>query len=213
MDLMEAIYHRRAVRAYTDRPVEPATVMELLRAAVQAPSGRNEQPWEFGVFQGRQRLEEFSARAKHHLVQSLPPFFEAHPEIESYAEHHRNIFHGAGTLIVIYAVDNRNHNAQDCCLAAQNLMLAAQGLGLGTCPIAHARRWLNLPDVKSELGIPQNLVAIFSVVVGYPAGKPPDPPRREPEVVSWLRPEQRPHVQTLPGRQSRLAKPPECAIG
>ena len=83
MDLMEAIYHRRAVRAYTDQPVEPATVTELLRAAVQAPSGQNEQPWEFGVFQGRSRLEEFSERAKHHLVQSLPPFFEAHPEIES----------------------------------------------------------------------------------------------------------------------------------
>jgi len=197
MELMDAIYHRRAVRSYTDRAVEPATVMELLRAAVQAPSGPNQQPWEFGVFQGRKRLEDFSERAKHYLLQSLPPFFEACPEIETYAEHTHDIFHGAGTLIVIYAVDSRNHNAQDCCLAAQNLMLAAHGLGLGTCPIAHARRWLNLPEVKIELGIAQDLIAVFSVVVGYTAVKPPDPPRREPEVVSWFRPDQRAGGQTM----------------
>ena len=185
MELMEAIYHRRAVRSYTSQPVEQATIMELLRAAVQAPSGLNQQPWVFGVFQGRKRLQDFSELAKHYLVQSLPPFFEAHPEIEAYAEPTRDIFHGAGTLIVIYAVDSRNHNAQDCCLAAQNLMLAAHGLGLGTCPIAHARRWLNLPEVKTELGIAQDLIAVFSIVVGYPAGKPSDVLRREPEVVTW----------------------------
>ena len=57
MGLMEAIFHRRAVRHYSERTVEAGTVEQLLAAAVQAPSAMNLQPWAFAVFHGQRNLE------------------------------------------------------------------------------------------------------------------------------------------------------------
>lgn len=187
MDLKEAIFRRRSVRAYTGEPVPAATVNELLLAAVQAPSGLNQQPWAFGVFEGRRRLHDFSERAKHHLATALPAVFELHPSGEDLTHPSYDIFHGAGTLIVIYSLPGRLNPAEDCCLAAQNLMLAAQELGLGTCPIGYARLWLNQPEIKAELGVATDLTAVFPVVVGHPAEQPAIVPRHAPEIVAWFR--------------------------
>jgi nitroreductase len=185
MEIGDAIFNRRAVRDYTDRAVEPARIEQLLAAAVQAPSAMNQQPWAFGVFLGKERLRGYSDRAKAHLLATLHPMFDVHPRSQLYAEPDFNIFYNAGTLLVIYATHGRLQPEEDCCLAAQNLMLAAVGFGLGTCPIGFARPWLNLPENKTELDIPPDCTAIFPVIVGYPAGKTNPVPRRDPVILSW----------------------------
>lgn len=185
MGLMEAIFKRRAVRKYADRELEAKIVRQLLDAAVQAPSAMNLQPWAFAVFHGRRLLRDHGERAKQHLVATYPTMFELHSRSELYEDANYDIFHGADTLIVIYATAGRLNPNEDCCLAAENLMLAAHGLGLGTCPIGFARPWLNLPEVKRELGVPEEYTAVFPVVVGYPAGPTEPTPRATPNVVSW----------------------------
>ena len=82
-------------------------VEKLLSAAVQAPSALNQQPWVFGVFHGRKRLLEYSERAKQHLVATYPTTFELHSRSELYESPDYDIFHGANTLIVIYATRGR----------------------------------------------------------------------------------------------------------
>src|SRR4051812_18378031 len=99
-DLVDAIFHRRAVRHYTGRDVDSTTVEQLLLAAVQAPSALNQQPWVFGVFQGRKRLRDYSERAKRHLVATYPATFEVHLRSELYESEGFDLFHGANTLIV-----------------------------------------------------------------------------------------------------------------
>ncbi len=185
MEIEDAIYGRRAVRDYTDRAVEPAIIKRLLAAAVQAPSALNQQPWAFGVISGKERLHGYSERAKAHLLATLSPVFDVNPRSQLYAEPGYNIFHNAGTLIVIYALPGRLQPEEDCCLAAENLMLAACGLGLGSCPIGFARDWLNQPQMKTELGIPPDCTAVFPVVVGYAAHQPAHVPRRAPETLFW----------------------------
>jgi nitroreductase len=183
--LIDAIFHRRAVRHYTDREVKADSVNQLLLSAVQAPSAMNQQPWVFAVFHGRKRLQAYSERAKQHLVATYPTSFELHSRAALYENASYDIFHGANTLIVIYATGGRLHPNEDCCLAAENLMLAAYGLGLGTCPIGFARPWLDLFETKRELGVPEQYSAVFPLVIGYPAG-PADPtPRDEPKIVCW----------------------------
>jgi len=183
--VVDAIFNRRAVRSYSDEEVAPEVVRELLAAAVQAPSALNQQPWAFGVFHGRQRLKEYSERAKQYLIATYPTTFELHSRSELYENPDYGIFHGATTLIVIYASKGRLHPNEDCCLAAENLMLAAYAMGLGTCPIGFARPWLDLQETKRELGVPEHYVAIFPVVVGHPAGAADATPRDEPNIVSW----------------------------
>lgn len=183
--LMDAIFHRRAVRVYSPRPVERELVDKLLLAAVQAPSAMNQQPWGFAVFHGQKRLREYSERAKLHLVATYPVTWEMNSRSELYENPSYDLFHGANTLIVIYAMSGRLQPNEDCCLAAENLMLAAYGLGLGTCPIGFARPWFDLMETKRELDVPEHYHAVFPVVVGYPAGLTVGPERDEPNVIGW----------------------------
>lgn len=185
MELLHAIYRRRAIRQYTDVPVHPAMLNELFKAAVQAPSAINQQPWAFAVVQGRDRLNRYSNRAKEHLLAILPQLLKLHQRADTLSSEAYNVFHHAGTLVAICAKPAAHHPADDCLLAAQNFMLAAHGMGLGTCPIGFVRPWLNLPEIKQELGIPGNYSVVMPLVVGWPALIPPATPRTEPEIVCW----------------------------
>jgi len=186
MELMETIYHRRAVRHYTERPVAKAAVMELLHAAIWAPSAVNQQPWAFAVIRGRHRLDLYSDRAKRFMLATLPQSLALHQRSDLLTSHDYNVFHHAGTLVVIYAKPAQYDPVEDCCFAAENLMLAAHGMGLGTCPIGFARPWLNQDEIKEELGIPLNYTAVVPMVIGWPAGRTEAVPRRDVEIASWV---------------------------
>jgi nitroreductase len=185
MDVIKAIYERRATRHFSDAAVGRATVRELLDAAAQAPSALNEQPWAFAVFHGHDRLAEYSGRAKAHLLATSDVTFGLDPRIDQYATETINIFHGADTLIVICARPGQFHPEEECFLAGENLMLAAHGLGLATCPIGFARPWFNQPHVKAELGIATHYTPVLPIVVGHPAGISPSVPKRETEIACW----------------------------
>jgi nitroreductase len=186
MELLHAIHHRRAVRQFTDVPVHPAMIHDLLKAAVQAPSALNQQPWAFAVIRGRERLDRYSGRAKAHLLAILPQLLDLHQRADALASREYNVFHHAENVVVIYAQPAAHHPVDDCLLAAQNLMLAAHGMGLGTCPIGFARPWFDLPEIKRELGIPENFTAAMPLAIGWPAAVPPAPPRHEPNIVCWI---------------------------
>ncbi len=184
MTPIQAIYERRAVRDYKNVAVPQAKITELLHAAVQAPSAVNQQPWAFAIFQGKEKLKSFSDRAKPFFAKT----FDAHTPIElrrMLADPEFNIFYNANTLIVICARQAGMNPAEDCCLAAQNLMLAAHAMGLATCPIGLARPWLNAPEVKEELGLPEKLTPVFPLIAGYAASHPPAVPRNPPDIVVW----------------------------
>jgi len=185
MDVMEAIYQRRSVRAYTDQPVDKATVEALIKAATYAPSSMNEQPWAFAVIQDPRKLASWSERIKAHVLKRLKPDSPMAKYREMLSNPDYDVFHRAGTLIIICARPGTHNGAEDCSLAAQNLMLAACATGLGTCPIGFARLWLSQARIKRSLGIPDAYVPVFPVVVGYPSGETPPVPRRAPEILLW----------------------------
>lgn len=185
MNVLEAIRNRHATRSYTEQPVDRAAVETLLDAAVQAPSAINQQPWAFVVIQNRALLKAYSDRAKRHWAETMSgdPSWEWVRTMIENPDYH--LFYEAPALVVICARPGGLNPNEDCCLAAQNLMLAACELGLGTCPIGFARPWLNLPEVKREIGIPAEYTVVFPVIVGHPREVAPPTPRRAPEVVNW----------------------------
>ncbi|MEY4705764.1 MAG: hypothetical protein RL042_1969 [Nitrospirota bacterium] len=185
MDVMDAIYNRRSVRAYTDQPVDKATVEALIKAATHAPSAMNEQPWAFAVIQNSAQLAAWSDRIKAYVLRRLKPDspLVKYRDMISSPDYH--LFHRAGTLIAICARPDAYNGEEDCSLAAQNLMLAACSMGLGTCPIGFARSWLNQARIKRSLGIPDAYVPVFPVVVGYPSGETQPVRRRAPEILVW----------------------------
>jgi nitroreductase len=185
MDVIDAIYNRRSVRAYTDQPVERTTVEALIKAATHAPSSMNEQPWGFVIIQNSKQLASWSERIKAYVLKRLKTDspIEKYRDMMSNPDYH--VFHRAGTLIIICARADAHNGKEDCSLAAQNLMLAAYAMGLGTCPIGFARPWLNQAGMKRTLAISEGYVPVFPVVVGYPSGVTPPVERKVPEILYW----------------------------
>lgn len=177
MTVMEAIYGRRSVRDYTPAVVDRTTIETLLDAAVQAPTAMHREPWVFAVVQNVETLRRISERATH----VLPP-----PVLERFSSPTFNIFYNAGTLIVIGSRADGQFVTADCWLATENLMLAAHGLGLGTCCIGLALGALNAKETRRELGLPAGVTAVAAVIVGQPAAEPAPVGRKDPEVVSWV---------------------------
>lgn len=187
MNLIEAIYGRRAVRAYQPKPLEETVVRGLLKAAVQAPSAMNTQSWVFAVVQDRAQLKRYSDRAKQNLLKLRAQ----EPKVRAYEailqDEGFNIFYDAGTLIVIGTSQQGPFSDADCWLAAQNLMLAAYDAGIGSCCIGFALAMLNEPEIKHELGIPEVGAAVAPIILGFANGSAPPVPRQEPSIVSWSR--------------------------
>jgi nitroreductase len=96
-----------------------------------------------------------------------------------------NVFHRAPALVLILAKSSQPQAFEDCSLAAQNLMLAARGEGLGTCCIGLARPWLNLPAIKRELGLREEHQVVLPIVLGYPKSWP-ESHGSHPAEIHWL---------------------------
>ena len=184
MELIDAIYGRRAVRDYTPQEVSKATIAELIDAAIQAPTALDEQSWIFAVIQGKGMLQDYSDRAKAHFLATFNPGNDPHSmRRDLLMDPKFNIFYNAGTLLVIYARPNRQFAPVDCCLAAENLMLAAHAKGLATCPVGFAQSWLDLSEIKTEIKVSSDNTAVLPLIVGYPARTPNAVPRKKPEIV------------------------------
>jgi nitroreductase len=187
MSVMDAIYHRRAVRNYTPRTIAQAVIRKLLDAAVHAPTAIREEPWSFAVIQDKTVLNRLSESAKERVRS------EAQGSGSDHAKHSLDpvnapdfhVFYNAGTLIVIYSRFQGPFVVADCWLAAENLMLAACAKGLGTCVIGFAVSALNSPEWKAELKIPVKMTAIAPIIVGVPAGATPPVPRKQPKIITW----------------------------
>jgi len=186
MNVIEAIYGRRAVRAYDARAVDEESIRKLLRAAVQAPSAMNAQPWLFAIVQNEKKLAELSTRAKKMLLEATRGDAKTKHYGPLLGDPSFNVFYDAKTLVVIGA-PRATYAEADCWLAAEALMLAAYEAGLGTCPIGFAVGVLNEPDVLRDLGFPDGAAAIAPIIVGYPSSSAPPIPRTDPRVVSWIK--------------------------
>jgi nitroreductase len=196
MTINDAIATRRSIRSYTADPVDEATVRALIQAAVQAPTAMHVEPWLFAVVQDRGALKRYSDLAKATLVREAPLYRDLHdPSItpknggflKAVASPDFNIFYNAGTLILIGARQTNPFVAGDCWLAAENLMLAAAGLGLGTCCIGSALPAVNAPEVKAELQIPSDVSMVAAIIVGVPAEPPAPARRKDPVVLTWMK--------------------------
>jgi nitroreductase len=187
LSIMEAIYKRCSVRSYSPERLDPTTIRTLLAAAVRAPTAVHFEPWAFAILQDTSALKRLSDRAKPLFLEEVQ---RAHLDrgghtLDIFASPDFNMFYNAGTLIIICGKPMGPFVVADCWLAAENLILAACSIGLGTCVIGSAVPALNTPDIKAEFGIPDELTAIAPIIVGVPSGATPPTARKEPEILFW----------------------------
>ena len=180
-EFLKVLKSRRSVRAYSGRMLDRDALKKLLDAAILAPTAMHEEPWAFSLIQDRDLLKKISDLAKPILFERLHRsgrVVDASPDFD--------IFHGAGTLLVISSKHSGPFVDADCWLAAENLMLAACAWGIGSCVIGSALPALEIPEVKSSIGIPAEYRPIAPIILGYPQGETPATSRKPPHILSWI---------------------------
>jgi nitroreductase len=194
LSALDAIFTRRSVRRYAPDRLDEATIRSLLDAAVQAPTAMHKEPWAFVVVQDGATLKRLSDRAKGSWARAADEYRGLHigavdATEQAFAQRFESpdfcIFYDAPTLIVICAKPIGPFVAADCWLAAENLMLAAAALGLGTCCIGSAVPMLNSAETKTELRIPADVKAVAPIVLGVPRESASQATRQEPHILDW----------------------------
>lgn len=152
MDAMDAILTRRSIRKYTSQPVSESIVKELLEAAMSAPSAADERPWQFVVITERKLLDE------------IPRF---HP--------YANMLKEAQVAILVCGdlkLERLKGNwVLDCSAATENLLIAAHAKDLGAVWIGIYPEEDRVMSMKKLLKIPENVIPLSLISIGYPAEK------------------------------------------
>jgi nitroreductase len=192
MDLFQAIEERKSTRGFLDKALDKAVLERLLYLASRAPSAINLQPWEFVVVSGEERkrlsrmlvklLRERKTTCGPAIRQPLPLHFkgrqkdlldrmtECLPEgtpFQKFINEGSCNFYGAPTALII-VIDRAFSDLHftDIGIAMGWFMLAAHGLGLGTCPIGIINSFGD--EIKELLSIPDTKEIVASIAVGYP---------------------------------------------
>ncbi len=186
-NVVEAILARRSIRAYSTQQLDRDSVQMLLEAAVRAPTAMHGEPWAFVVIQNRQILKRLSDRAKPIFVEEMRHrnIKGARYSFEHFTNPDFDIFYGASTLIIICAKPLSPFVVADCWLAAENMMLAACEMGVGSCVIGSSISTLNIRTVKTELGIPDEYIAVAPIIAGMPKEETRISSREEPLILAW----------------------------
>jgi nitroreductase len=165
MELKTAISGRRSIRAFQEKPIEKRFLGEILNAGIFAPTAGNIQPWAFFCVSDPRKV--------HDILVVSPGILSRPVSIICICSDRERAFQKAGKGGELLAL-------MDCAMAAQNIMLQAFDLGIGSCVI----RSFNQLAVRELLGAPERLLPELLVTLGYPAQKPVAP-KRKTDVIYW----------------------------
>ena len=173
MELYEGLLTRRSIRKYNpDKSLSKEEILELIRAASYAPSAHNKQPWHFLVVQDKESLRTMR------LIQPWTTFAKDAAAVVLVCVDKEETFHREK--------EGWDYAEIDGALAAQNLLLACHAKGLGACFCGAAPMPLVVANLQKKFNIPENIIPIAIVVIGYPEEEPKVPDDRlKPDKVHW----------------------------
>ena len=142
--ILNNILERTSIRSYLDKSVEEEKIEKLLRAGMAAPTSKNKQPWHFVVVTDKSLLQKL-AKAPLGIVV-------------------------CGNMTKALDGDARDFWIQDCSAASENILLAATGMGLGAVWTGAYPAKERYTAVSEVLGLPETLIPLNTIVIGYPDG-------------------------------------------
>lgn len=168
--VLHNILQRKSVRAYSDRAVSHEQLDTLIRAAMAAPTGRDMRPWHFIVLEGRQQLS---------------PLAEQLPYAKMLAEAQAAVV-VCGDMSVTDKEGNPSRNwTFDCSAATENLLLQAEAMGLGAVWTGVYPYDERIEAVKQALHLPDHLIPLNVIPIGYPKGDPQPKDKYDPAKVEY----------------------------
>ncbi|MDR3645201.1 MAG: nitroreductase family protein [Clostridia bacterium] len=182
MNTMEAIAARKSVRAYGPQPIEKRAMEAIVDAGQSAP---NAGPFQITVIEKSGLLRRLSERAKAGMLNSGVEFLIERASLPGY-----DPIYGAPALFLLSAPKDGPYGAANTSLAAENMILAATELGLGTCYLITptlAFRGEGRAELAAESGIPEGYEVLCAVAAGSPAGDAFVVPKKAKGQVNYVR--------------------------
>jgi len=181
-ETLSIIKNRRSIRNFKDEQIKDEELQAVLDAGIYAPSA-NDQAWRFTVIQNKELLAWLNCEAKE-IAKQYEPLQEL-ANNEGF-----NIFYGAPTLILVSGEEKAIAIESDCAAATQNMLLAAESIGLGSCWIGFVLVAFSSPKAKEylkELGVPDGYKPYASVALGYKNIESVETPQRKPDVINYIK--------------------------
>ena len=173
-EVINTIMQRRSVRKYLDKPVEHEKLATVAKCGINAPNGMNSQKWQVRVVESQEWIKGVTE-----------VFKKANPDMVSRDPNFKNMFRNAPNIIVI-ATPKKGGADVDAGLMGENMILAAQSLGLGTCCLGGPVRFLATSEEAKpyidKLDIPDDYKINYIIAIGYPDETPEAKPRDEGKV-------------------------------
>jgi nitroreductase len=182
-ETVHLIMGRRSIRTYKPDQIEEEKLQIILEAAKFAPNAGARQLWHFTVVQNQVLLDEMAQEIKKIMLNSD----NVNQQKKAAQPDYHTFFH-APTVIVVSGAENTKYIETDCAAATENMIIAAESLGLNSCWIGSAEMACSQEKYKKALKIPQGFKPLYAVAFGYNAGcsKVELAPRKE-NLVTYIR--------------------------
>ncbi|MCK9304190.1 MAG: nitroreductase family protein [Bacteroidales bacterium] len=145
---LETIFQRKSVRSYTERAISLDTLKILVKAGMAAPTGMNRQPWEFVVIYGKEEMKR--------LAEKIPGI--------------KMLKEAQAAIVVAGNPELSQFWYEDCSAATQNILLAAESMGLGAVWTAGYPIEQRMNQIADALAIPLPYRPLCLIPIGYPKG-------------------------------------------
>ena len=181
---IQDILKRRSTRAFQKKLVPEDDLSAILEAGLYAPSAVNEQPWHFTVIQNKDMLAELNVKTKELLKKHPNPLFRNSGNDQEY-----NIFYHAPTVIIVSSQDDALVPQIDCAVATENMLIAAQSLGIASCWIGNVK-WLFETagdEYKTRFKLPQGYTPSHGISLGYSAIPAVEAPPRKGNAINYIK--------------------------
>ena len=170
---------RQTIRKYRPDQIPDSLLEAILQAAIQAPNAMNQRRWHFSVIPNKDVLDKSTDVARESTKSGPEPIAKraALPNFSPF-------FH-APTVAVITGDSTSQFVRIDCSLVAQDIVLAAEALNIGSCIMTSPELISKLKnrELLKELGVPEGYAHVCTVTLGYRDG---DSLRQAPETRKWL---------------------------
>ncbi len=185
-ETIRIIKSRRSVRRFKPGQIPDSMLQEILECAISAPNAKNQQKWHFTVVQNKDIIDKMESIMKENLKRSGIDFL-----MKRASDPEFSVFGNAPTVVVITADEQAFSNFVqiDCAAAAENMMIAAESLGLGSHIMTSTEFLFKLERGEAlmrELGIPEGYGHVCTIALGYKDEVPATKPRRK-DVINYVR--------------------------
>lgn len=166
--VVKTIMERRSIRKYKPQPVEREKMQTIVECGVNAPNAMNRQPWEIRVVDNPD------------FINGVTELYKREQPKAAEDPNFKNMFRNAPTVVFV-GRDVQSGSAEfDCGLLSENMMLAAQSMGIGSCCLGSPAAFMRSPaaaEYLKQLGFSEGYELLYCIAFGYPDEAPAAKPR------------------------------------